>query len=132
MAAIAPIVLIKISAFTVGASSYPDIRSFTAQRNPPATYKYRPEATLAPTKITQVASDQAPVTGTVNGETTTLDDLAGTSAASATITGVNAVTGSAATVTITNPSFMGSSFGGGETSPGNSSLSFEATDIAVA
>jgi len=128
MAAIAPVELIKISSFTIGVDSYPDIRGLTLNRAAPAVYRYRGEASMTPTKLTPVASDQAAVTGRVSGKTLSMDVLSGTSAPTATVSGINAVTGAAVTVTVTAPQFLEFSGGGGETQPENSSLGFEATD----
>jgi hypothetical protein len=127
MAAIAPVELIKISTFTVGVDTYPDIRSLTLNRAAPSVYRYRGEASMTPTKITPVASDQAPVTGRVSGKTLSMDALSGVGSATATVAGINAVTGAAVTVTITAPQFLEFSGGGSETQPENSSLGFEAT-----
>ncbi len=132
MATIAPIELIKISSFTVGVDTYPDIRRLRLRRNPLNTYRYRPEGSLRPTKIHQVATDSPPVSGSIEGSTLSMDALAGTSAATATVTGIDAVSGVSKTVTITNPSFLGFSGGGGERAPESSSLEFEATDFSVA
>ncbi len=128
MGIIAAVELIKVNSFTIGVDSYPDIRSLTLNRAAPSMYRYRGEASMTPTKLTPVASDQAPVTGRISGKTLSMDALSGTSAATATVSGINAATGAAVTITITAPQFLEFSGGGGETQPENSSLGLEATD----
>jgi len=132
MAAIAALELHTITAFTVGVDTYPDIRSLRLQRTPLGTYQYRPEGSMRPTKITQVASDGPPVTGSIGGKTLSMEVLSDTSAATATVSGINAATGAAVTVTLTNPSFKEFSGGFGATAPDASSLGFEATDFSIA
>lgn len=133
MASVAPLIIIDIHSFTIGADDYPDVRSLSIGRTPNPTRPYVPEAALKPSRLQQVAKNTADVQGSVQSDSMTLEALANTSAASATVAGTNLATGQAMTVTITAPTFLGlSGSGGGNAQESQGTLNFEATDYSVA
>ncbi|MEM8781894.1 MAG: hypothetical protein AAGE65_03470 [Planctomycetota bacterium] len=122
----------KPTSFTVGPDFYPGTRGLSATKRVGRYYNARREGAITPERQEQIADDRIPVSGTISSMSAQLLNLVGTQAASATIAGVDALTGNAVTVTITNPSFSEFTGNPTETEPGLSRVSFEATDIAFA
>ncbi len=132
MPTIAPIILIDVRLFTVGTDVYPDIRQFQIGRTPNPTRPYIPEAALKPSRLQQVAKTTADVNGSIQSDSMTLEALANTQAATATVKGTNLATGDDVTITITAPTFLGLyGSGGGNSQEAQGTLNFEATDYTV-
>ncbi|MEM7626575.1 MAG: hypothetical protein AAF333_13345 [Planctomycetota bacterium] len=132
MAEVPEIQFMKPAAFTVGADVYRGTTGLQFTKNEGEFYNVIPEGELTPTRQEQVQSDRPSVEFTVSGNSIQLLNLSGTQAATATIVGVDAMTGNAVTITLTNPSFRNSQGSPDRTRPGTYSLRGEATAIAFA
>ncbi|MEL7087794.1 MAG: hypothetical protein AAGL98_05030 [Planctomycetota bacterium] len=132
MAEVAEVQFMKPAAFTIGADVYRGTTGLQFSKNAGEYYNVIPEGAMEPTRQEQIESERVPVEFTVSGNSIQLLNLSGTQAATATIAGVDAMTGNAVTITLTNPSFRGSQGSPDRKRPGTYSLRGEATAIAFA
>ena len=130
MADIAQIEFMKPNSFTVGSDVYKGTGTIRVTKNGQRYYRPIPEGSLTPSRSEPIENDQPPVTFEIQSKSLQLLNLTDTQAASCTVAGVDAMTGTAVTVTLTNPSFGSSNAGGSQTQPGPFSISGEATDVA--
>lgn len=132
MADVTEIQFMKPADFTIGTDVYKGTTALQFSKNDGEYYNVIPEGSLAPTRQEKIQSDRPPVEFTVQSNSIQVINLSGTQGATATLSGVDAMTGNPVTITITNPSFKGSQGSPDRTRPGTYSIRGEATDIAFA
>lgn len=132
MADIAEIVFMKPAAFTIGANVHKGIKRLSYTKRAAETYNYIPEGSLTVTRQEPIETEQAPVQGQIISSSSAALALAGTTAASATIDGVDVTDGTGVVVTLTNATFKEVGGGGQRRSPDDVTIAYEATAIAIA
>ncbi|MEM1445147.1 MAG: hypothetical protein AAGF84_03770 [Planctomycetota bacterium] len=132
MAEVAQIEFMDPVDFTVGADVYRGTRSLSFRKRGRRHYHARAEGSMTTTRKERIPNEGATVTGSVSSMSIQLLNLIDTEAATATVAGVDALTGNAVTLTLTNPGFTEFSGNPSETSPGTYQISYEADDISFA
>jgi len=132
MAEIAEIQFMKPADFTVGNDVYKGTTSFQFSKNDGKFYNVIPEGELAPTRQEPIQTSRPSAEFTIQSNSIQVLNLSGTQSPTATVNGVDAMTGNPVVVTLTNASFMGSGGNPNLTQPGSYSIRGEATDIAFA
>lgn len=132
MAEVAIVEIIKINSFTVDSAPQRGLEGLQFTKNAPETYWSRDEGDLQPDTAYQMPSDAPPVVGSVSGRSAAVHALAGTTATSVTVAGIDARDGEAVTMTFSSVVFKAVQNTTSERGKPSHSVAMEAASYALA